>query len=223
MTEYMPVYLSEPPETLADIHAKIPLTEIDAAEVLAQTFEGLKFLHANGIVHGSIHPGSIRISGSNPWSIRLSDIGLHSYVELDDSQRRGYYASHTPPGSSGPTPKHDTWSAGVVGLSLILPGGLPPRPKRFPYNQSAWAAFMAARAKSFHESRPNGRLDASLFLTRVLKHDFHERLTAEECLQDRWIRLWHLPILDFPDPSDPFSYIPGFDRPLETINEVEND
>ena len=220
--EYMPVYLPEPPETLADRHAKFPVTEIDAPQILAQVFEGLTCLHTNGIIHGSLYPGCIRIKCSDPWLISLSDIGLYSYVDLEDPQERGYYASQPTPGISEPT-KHDTWSAGVVGLNLILPGGLPPRPKQSPYDQSAWAAFMAARAKSFHASRPIGKQEASLFLTRVLKHDYRERLTAEECLQDPWIRIWHLPITDSLDPSDPFFYIPDYDSLLETIDEVEND
>lgn len=155
--EYMPVYLPEPPETLADRHIKERITEIETVQILAQIFEGLKFLHTNGMVHGGLYPGSIRIKHSAPWSIKLSDIGLHSCVELENPRERGYYASQPIPGISEPTPKHDTWSAGVVGLYLILPGGLPPSPKRFPYDQSAWTAFMAARAKSFYASRPRGK------------------------------------------------------------------
>ena len=220
--EYMPVYLPEPPETLAERHARYPLTEIDAAQVLAQVLEGLKLLHANDIIHGSLYPGSIRIKRTDTWSISLSDIGLHSYVDLENSQERGFYASQPTPSIFEPMPKHDTWSVGIVGLYLILPGGLPPRPKHFPYDQSAWMAFMAARARSYHASRPRGKQDASLFLTRVLKYDYRERLTAEECLQDRWIQLWHLPFPDSLDPSDPFFDIADIDSPLETINEVMN-
>ena len=180
-------------------------------------------MHANGIVHGGLYPGCIRIKHSSPWSIRLSDIGLHSYVDLENAEERGYYLSQPTPDISEPMPKHDTWSAGVVGLSLILPGGLPPRPKRFPYDQFAWIAFIAARAKSFHAGqKPGWTKDAALFLTRVLKHDYRKRLTAEECLQDPWIWLWQLPVSDSQDLSDPF-YIQDGDSPLETLGEVEDD
>ena len=169
----MPVYLPEPPGALVDRHTREPLTLVDANQVLAQVFEVLKFLHANGIVHGGLYPGSIRILHSAPLSISLSDIGLHSYVDLENPKERGYYLSQPTPDISEPMPKHDTWSAGVVRLYLILPGGLPPRPKRFPYDQSAWMAFIATRAKSFHAGKKPGWIkEAALFLTRVLKHDY---------------------------------------------------
>ena len=180
-------------------------------------------MHANGIVHGGLYPGSIRINRSTPLSIKLSDIGLDSYVDLENAKEREYYACHPAPSISEPMPKHDTWSAGVVGLNLILPGGLPPRRNLFHYDQSAWTASMAAQAKSFHASqKPGFKKDAALFLTRVLQHDYRERLSAEECLQDPWIRLGKMSISDSQDPSDPFFYRSGGDAPLEILGGVED-
>ncbi|KAL9132554.1 MAG: hypothetical protein Q9175_006272 [Cornicularia normoerica] len=198
-TEYMPVYLPEPPETLADRHIRAPLSEIDVGEVLAQVFEGLKFLHANAIIHGSVYPGNIRIKHSDPWSIQLSDIGLHPYVDLENPKERRLYASNGKSGAWYPLPVHDTWSAGVVGLNLLFPGGLPPRPatRQRRYASSSWTRILAERAAAFYANErpgPGGKKDAAHFLTRVLRLEYSERLTAEECLQHPWIQHRRLPI-----------------------------
>lgn len=58
-TDYMPVYHPEPPEILAHKQIGGLLTEIDAAEMLAQGLEGLKVLHANEIVLGDLFHGNI--------------------------------------------------------------------------------------------------------------------------------------------------------------------
>lgn len=189
--EYMPVYLPEPPETLADRHIREPLLEADAAEVLAQVFEALKFLHANDIVHGGLYPSSIRISHSSPWSIKLSDIGLLPFVDLEGSKEREMYASNRKQGLRYSRPVMDTWSAGVVGLNLLSPNGLPPRPVKGKGPQSRWVEGLAKAANDFHSAemlRPEGKKEAAFFLTRVLKFEFSERLTAEQCLQDPWIK-----------------------------------
>ena len=208
-TDYIPVYLPEPLETLADRHIREPLTEIETGDVLAQVFEGLKFLHTNGIVHGGLYPGNIKIKHSHPWYIKLSDIGLHPYVELDNSNERALYASQSKQPRGKPVPVIDTWSAGVVGLDLLRPGGLPPRSTHWAYKQHSWTTFLVERVKAFHaieKHGPNGKKDAALFLTRVLKFEYSERLTAEECLQDPWIQLRRLPYRqeDSQDSNDSF-------------------
>lgn len=225
----MPVYLPEPPETLAERHTREPLMEIDVAEVLAQVFEGLKFLHANDIVHGGLYPGNIRIKHSGSWSIRLSDIGIHPFADLEDSKERALYASQAQQGQREPV--MDTWSAGVVGLKLLSPNGLPLRSTHYgkaqsfsKHKQSDWTRVVAREANSFYASvtpGAKGKKDAALFLTRVLRYEFEKRLTAEECLQDKWIKCWQLPLsynrADSQDPSSPFFYDPN--GPLDLLSE----
>ena len=197
MTEYMPVYLSEPPETLADRQISAPLTVIDTVEVLAQIFEGLKFLHAHEIVHGSVYPAVVKIRRSCPWSIRLSDIGLHPYVDLENQEERELYLSQPHQGNHIPVPVSDTWSAGVIGLALLSPGGLPARSMNQTSNQTSWTRALAKRARAFYDTEKTGpglKQDAALFLTRVLRYLHSERLTAEECLQDPWIQRRQLSI-----------------------------
>lgn len=206
-TEYMPVYLPEPQETLADIQVRGLLTESQAGLLLAQIFEGLNFLHENNIVHGSLYPGSIRIKHSNPWSIKLSDICLHPYVGLDDQEERQLYASQGANGSHTQTPLWDIWSAGVVGLELLSSDGLPPRSPRKHASQQRWTEALVDQAIAFlHHERPSpeGKREAAQFLTRVLKVEFADRLTAKECLQDPWLGLWrmHYDREESPDSDD---------------------
>ena len=187
----MPVYLPEPLETLEDRDLIEPLTETDAGEVLAQIFEGLKFLHANGIVHGGLYPGSIKIKHAHPWLIQLSDIGLNPYVDLEYPEERELYASIKAPYKTESVPLMDIWSAGVVGLELLHPEGLPIWPRHLTFRRDRWTTKIIQRATDFHANEkpgPEGMKEAALFLTRVLRRAIKERLTAEECLQDPWIQ-----------------------------------
>lgn len=72
MTESRPVYIPEPPETFTERNTREPLTEIHAGKVVAWFFDGVKFLHANGTIHGGLYPRSIKIKHSGPWSIQLT-------------------------------------------------------------------------------------------------------------------------------------------------------
>ena len=180
----MPVYLPEPQETLADrLASRGPLQEGLAGLVLVQVFEGLEFLHENGMVHGGLYPGSIRFEhSSKPWNVQLSDIGLHPYVELDNQEERQLYASQRL-NTSNPLPVWDIWSAGVIGLLLLSPDGLPTRKRS--NTQRMWTIILADRAVNFRNAHPN---KASRFITSVLKVEYNERLSAKECLQDPWLR-----------------------------------
>lgn len=192
----MPVYLSQPQVTLADKLGRGSLAEGEAGQVLAQIFEGLRFLHENGIVHGCICPGSIMIEHSSPWSIKLSDIGLYAYVELEDQNERALYATQKDGSSSRPKQVWDTWSAGVIGLELLSSAGLPPRPTRKNHTQRAWVVKVASHAIEFRNAEkpsPEGKKEAATFLTRVLEVELIARLTAEKCLQDPWLQPWRLP------------------------------
>ena len=202
----MPVYLPEPQETLADrLVSRGPLQEGLAGLVLVQVFEGLKFLHENNMVHGSLYPGSIRFEHpSKPWNIQLSDIGLYPYVELDNREERQLYAVQRL-GTSNPVPEWDTWSAGVVGLMLLSPDGLPSRKRRC--TQKLWMTIVANRAVDFHNTHPTVKNKASRFITSVLKVEYNERLSAEKCLQDPWLR-------EFKDAE-------GSDESTETENPTE--
>lgn len=139
----MPVYLSQPQVTLADqlSRGRGPLTEGDAGQVLAQIFEGLRFLHEHGVIHGSICPSSVMIERSSPWSIKLSDIGLSPYVELEDQNDRALYATQKEGNSIKAKEVGGTWSAGVIGLELL--GSLPPRPARKKHSQRQWVITVA--------------------------------------------------------------------------------
>ena len=228
MTEYMPVYLPEFPETLAHRQHSAPLTVIDAVEVLAQIFEGLKFLHAHSIVHGSVYPAVVKIKRSCPWSIKLSDIGLYPYVELENQEERAMYLSQPYQGNHMPVPVSDTWSAGVVGLALISPGGLSTRSKGQKSNQSSWARALAKRARAFYETErlgSSGEKEAALFLTRVLKYLHSERLTAEECLHDPWISRRQVSIsYDREYSADPNDQLLGaFDDDESELSSVPDD
>ena len=165
---------------------------------LAQVFEGLRFLHKNGFVHGSICPGSIRFEGP-AWRVKLSDIGLYQYVELDNQEERQLYASQRQ-GTSPPLPVWDTWSAGVVGLMLLSPNGLPTRKRS--QSQRQWATTVANRAVEFRSSHPTTVSNrAAQFLASVLKVEYHERLSAEECLEHPWLKPKRLPTSLYSDES----------------------
>lgn len=184
----MPVYLPEPHETLADrLASRGLLRQSIGGLVLLQVFEGLEFLHAHDIIHGGVYPGSIRFnrpSAPYKWKIQLSDVCLSPYVELDDEEERQLYATQRV-GSSNPLPVWDTWSAGVVGLLLLSPDGLPTRKRA--WTQLKWTTTVMNRAVDFHDKPPAGREEASRFISSVLKVEYDERLPAKICVQDPWL------------------------------------
>ena len=216
----MPVYLSEHQESLADrlasggdLTSKGPLQETFACRVLAQVFEGLRFLHENNFVHGSLYPGSIRFeSPSNPWTVKISDIGLYPYVELDNPEERQLYASQRL-GTGLPSPVWDTWSAGVVGLLLLNPDGLPTRKRS--HSQRQWAITVENHAVDYRNQDPTVKKKAARFITSVLKVEYEERLSAEEYLQDPWLKPKRLPTGFYWDESSDPHNSPSYEEPKD--------
>ena len=205
----MPAYLAEPPVTLTERLNKGSLGERDAGEILGQVFEGLRFLHANGIVHGGLCPQSIRIASFTPWSIKLSDIGLHPQVRLPDAEERELYLNEVSDPCHIPVPTGDIWSAGVVGLRVAWPDGFPKPSIHWPNekNKAKWSPLQWFRFQSewkqmvtnqtaalYYETdhSERGKKDVASFLTHVFT--FTETITAESCLKEAWIRRWHLPL-----------------------------
>ena len=225
----MPVYLAEPPVTLSDKLNRGSLGERDTGEILGQVFEGLKFLHAKGLVHGGLCPHSIRIESFRPWLIRLSDIGLHPQVRLGNVEERELYLNEVSDHCYIPTPMGDIWSAGVVGLRIAWPDGFPTPSDHWPseQNKAKWSPLQWSRFQSewtqkvtdqasalFYSTSPSaeGKRDVALFLTHVFT--FTDTNTAESCLQQAWIQRWHLPLSheqnkqNFQNLDDPYSYVP---------------
>ena len=228
----MPVYLPEPPGTLTERLNSGSLGERDVGELLGQVFEGLKFLHAKGIVHGGLCPDSIRIESFRPWSIRLSDIGLHPQVILGNAEVRELYINEVRDHCLIPPPTGDIWSAGVIGLRVAWPTGFPTPSDNWPNekNRALWSPLQWSRFQRewmhkvidqawalLHSRSPStkGKRDVALFLTHVFT--FANQLTAEQCLQDVWIQRWHLPLShgpaneNFQDVDDPYLYNPAND------------
>ena len=203
----MPVYLPEPPETLTDRLRNELLSPRDTGDVLGQVLEGLKFLHAKGMVHGGLCPDSIRIERYKPWSIKLSDIGLHPQVMLGNAEERELYTNQVRD-ICLPTPAGDIWSAGVVGLRVAWPDGFPTPSEYWPNEehkakwspltwsrfQSDWMQKVADQASTLLRSKSpstEGRTDVATLLTHMLT--FTNQFTAEQCLQDKWIRYCYIP------------------------------
>ncbi|MCB1275257.1 protein kinase [Prosthecobacter sp.] len=108
-----------PGETLTTMLERGPLTEKEFEVVATQLLEVLDALHEQTIVHGSIRPDFVRISGSSPaeWNVTLHGFG-QGFAALDDSkeeQIRAYRCTAPEQWQDGTTRRRtDVYALGCV-------------------------------------------------------------------------------------------------------------
>ena len=150
----------------------------DAAEVLKQAFEGLVYLHANGIAHRDLKSQNILVRSANPLSIALADFGIAKVNQTFMSTRCGT-VSHMAPEIEGGGYLYDNavdvWALGIVGLELLL-GDLVGNPREpFP-------RWMFDQAEALYVANPKNRLVANI--RKMLAWSPEDRPDAAECLED---------------------------------------
>ena len=109
-------------ESLAGVLGQRPLTPVETREMLVPALDALKYLHAQGILHGQIKPTNILALADQ---LKLSADGVHHNGEADDSRPAGPY---DPPEKAAGTVSlsGDIWSLGIT-LVEALTNHLPAR------------------------------------------------------------------------------------------------
>lgn len=164
------------------------LSEVDAKAVFSQVLEGVRYLHANQIVHNDLKPENIWISGDKDQIfVKILDFGLSAKLSCKDA------ACHS--GSSGTVEyaapelsakfsssrksvkdmlKADCWSLGIL-LYVMLFAEYPS------FGEAAGRLFLAEHRRS--SVSPS----AWDLLSRLLTLDPSQRLSALDALNHDWV------------------------------------
>jgi serine/threonine protein kinase len=110
--------------TLAALLARRPLEEPEIRLILQRSFQALARLHESGIVHLDVKPANILLRSLSPLEPVLSDFGISSIFETEQSHKatvvKGSDLYRSPESLSGVIqPKSDFWSLGMVMLEIL--------------------------------------------------------------------------------------------------------
>lgn len=187
---YMAMEYLEGGELFERIVQKEKFSEHEAAEAIKQIAEGLKHLHNVGVVHRDLKPENLLYETKEDNSrIKITDFGLAKYrtenLDLMTSccGTPGYVAPEVLKHQAYDE-KCDLWSLGVI-LYILLCG--------FPPFHSDNTAELYRQIKKGDYSFPDPYWTnvsdlAKDLVTRLLKVDPKERLTAEQVLNHGWVK-----------------------------------
>lgn len=162
------------PYNLKEEHDRLPFTHSESTTACRQGFEGLNYLHSQGVSHRDIKPENVLLSSRKPLLIKIADFGLASNAESHATFCGNWqYSAPEIFFSFKYNSKVDIWAWGLVTFELLH--GLPKRtasPK-----QEKWFERLFTWIKD-----KEGSYMVDFLSTNVLRSNPRDRLSAEECL-----------------------------------------
>lgn len=164
-------------------------SEEDAAGVMKQLFDSIKYLHGIGIVHRDLKPENLLLANdADDAPVKLADFGL-SKIYTEDMMLSTACGT---PGYVAPeileakpyTKAVDLWSCGVIMYILLC--GYPPF-----YNESEAVLFENIMSGKFEFHKPywdNISDSAKDLIKHLLVVDPDERYDADQALEHPWIK-----------------------------------
>eukprot|EP01098_Paradermamoeba_levis_P010031 TRINITY_DN419_c0_g1_i1.p1 TRINITY_DN419_c0_g1~~TRINITY_DN419_c0_g1_i1.p1 ORF type:complete len:219 (+),score=52.64 TRINITY_DN419_c0_g1_i1:641-1297(+) len=163
-------------------------TEKDAAACIHQIVSAIQFMHSFGIAHRDLKPENILSSWENTQEhIKITDFGLAK--EFGSSKletacgTEGYIAPEVLTEETY-GPACDMWSLGVI-IFVLLSGTQP-----F-YGSNPKEVLERIKKVDFDFSDPSWQCvseDAKSLIKNLLVKDPQKRMTADECLENTWIK-----------------------------------
>ncbi|XP_059620294.1 muscle M-line assembly protein unc-89-like, partial [Phlebotomus argentipes] len=165
------------------------LTERDCILFLRQICEGVSYMHEKCVVHLDLKPENIMCHTRNSHQIKIIDFGLAQRL-TDNTPVRVLFGTpeFIPPEIINYEPigfQSDMWSVGVI--CYVLLSGLSP----FMGDSDVDTFTNITRADYDFEDEAFDAVsqDAKEFISGLLIHRKEERLTAQECLNSKWLSL----------------------------------
>jgi len=163
-------------------------SETDAANIVLQVVEGVKYLHDNGVAHRDLKPENLLVGGEEEDEIKIADFGLSKSFGSDQSLKTScgtpdYVAPEVLRGEVYDK-SVDLWSVGVI--TYILLCGFPPF-----WGESQGELFDKILSVDYEFPDPewtNVSSKAKDFVKSLLVKDPKERFTAAQCLEHPWLR-----------------------------------
>lgn len=167
--------------------------EEEAADVICQVAEALKYLHDHNIVHRDLKPENLIYSENDGNTLKLTDFGLAKYIDQDTASNMMETACGTPSYvapeviQTSPMygPKVDMWSLGVIAYILLC--GFQPF---YAEDDNLMALFQSIKAAEYEFLSPywdEVSDSAKDLISKLLVVDPEERYSAEEVLAHPWI------------------------------------
>jgi len=176
-------------------------SEKDAALVLRQMFEGIKYMHSKGIAHCDLKPDNfLFLSKAKDAPLKIIDFGMSKFVKRREYFQvicgTPYYVA--PEVIDGKYSEHcDLWSLGVVMFVMLF--GYPPfYADQEKFGDMTDEMIFKLVKKGFSPETKDGygphfpkaipvSDSAKDLLAKLLTLDIAKRLTASEALEHKWL------------------------------------
>lgn len=163
-------------------------SEEDAAHLVKQILEAIKYVHDHGIAHRDLKPENLLLGESTDGKdfVKIADFGLSKDFGEEQLQTSCGTPDYVAPEVLLGEPYDmsvDIWSIGVITYVLLC--GFPPF-----YGEAQKELFENIMSGSYDFPDPEWTevsQEAKDFIRHILVVDPTKRYTAEECLADPWI------------------------------------
>lgn len=156
------------------------LKEAAASQYVAQTLQGLSYLHEQGVIHRDIKAANILLDETS--TVKLADFGVSTKVNNTAMTLAGSL-NWMPPeiiGNKGASTLSDVWSLGATVVELLT--GNPPFHNLIDVN-----IYYAIENDIFYP--PNFiSQEAKDFINLCMKKNMYKRPTAQKLLQHQWVK-----------------------------------
>eukprot|EP01017_Pseudomicrothorax_dubius_P002737 TRINITY_DN10205_c0_g1_i2.p1 TRINITY_DN10205_c0_g1~~TRINITY_DN10205_c0_g1_i2.p1 ORF type:complete len:620 (+),score=120.06 TRINITY_DN10205_c0_g1_i2:131-1990(+) len=161
------------------------LAEIEVQSYVSQIISGLKYLHANRVIHRDLKLGNLFLS--EKMELKIGDFGLATKLELEGERKRtvcgtpNYIAPEILENKNGHSYEVDIWSLGVIIYALLI--GKPPFETpdvKTTYKKIRMNNFSFPDHVPISDSAKN-------LITRILVLDPTQRPTLDQILQDPFL------------------------------------
>ena len=175
-------------ELFEDIVAREFYTESDASTCIQQILDSVSYCHRNKICHRDLKPENLLLATrARGAPVKLADFGLAVQLKDEDS----WYGFAGTPGYLAPEVVRrefynqavDVWACGVILYILLV--GYPPF-----WDEDQHRLYAQIRAGSIEFPSPEWDSvtdEAKDLISRLIKVDAKERLTADQALSHPWI------------------------------------
>ncbi|KAH8390355.1 hypothetical protein KR200_010964 [Drosophila serrata] len=163
------------------------LTELDCILFLRQVCDGVAYMHSQSVVHLDLKPENIMCHTRTSHQIKIIDFGLAQRLDTKAPVRVLFGTPEfIPPEIISYEPigfKSDMWSVGVI--CYVLLSGLSP----FMGDTDVETFSNITRADYDYDDEAFDCVsqEAKDFISQLLVHRKEERLSAQQCLESKWL------------------------------------